>query len=203
MNDLRFAERNHVIRSGVRRSPIAFAIEPLVLKKHHRIIATNGCSQETRSIERIRRKDYPHAGSVGKDALPTLRVINGAAGKISTDGYANDAWRREISIGAPAHNRKLVAQLHHCRPDVIEELDFSHGLQPAYCHADRAACDAGFGNWRIKNSVGSEIALQSRGQLKDTALSLDHLLPQILFTAAIGNIFTKNHDALITLHFVP
>ena len=145
VHDLGLAERNHVIRSGIRGAAIGFAIQTLVLEKQHRIVAANRRAQQAGGIKRIRRKHHAQAGNVREDALAALRVINRAAGQVSADRDANHAGRRERIVRPPAHHRQLVAQLHHRRPDVVEELDLDHRLQPAHGHADRAPDDAGLG----------------------------------------------------------
>ncbi len=84
-------------------------------------------------------------GSVRENHFAALAVINRAAGEVTADRYADDDRRFEVSRGAPTHVTQFVAELHHSGPDVIEELNFGHGLQPAHSHADGAADDVGFG----------------------------------------------------------
>src|SRR6266852_3246599 len=98
-----------------------------------------------------------------------LAMVDGAAGQISADGHADDRRRLELSRGAPAHHGELVADLHHGRPDVVEELNFRDGLQAARGHADGAADDAGFRQRRIENAGAAEAALQAGGSLEDAA----------------------------------
>ena len=65
-----------------------------------------------------------------------LAVINRAAGEVAADRNANHDGRFEMSGGAPANRGHLIAQLHHGRPDVIEELNFGNRFQAANGHAD-------------------------------------------------------------------
>src|SRR5579872_6095071 len=96
-----------------------------------------------------------------EDAFTTLRVVNRAASKVSADGNSNDAWRRKSIVGAPADQRQLVAQLHHGGPDVIEELNLHHRLQPARSHTNRASDDIRLSQRRIENPVAAKVTLQT------------------------------------------
>ena len=55
---------------------------------------------------------------------------------------------------------------------------------------------------RVEHALRAELALQSGGQLEDAALALHHLLAQIFFAAAIGDVFAENDDALVALHLI-
>src|SRR5580700_2844949 len=96
-----------------------------------------------------------------ENALATLRVVNGSASQISTDRNPNHAWRRKPVVGAPADQRKFIAQLHHGGPDVVEELNLDHRLHPARGHADRATHDVRFRQRRIEYAIGTEVVLQA------------------------------------------
>ena len=61
-----------------------------------------------------------------------------------------------MPVGAPAQRGQFVANLHHRRPNVIEELDLRHGLQAAHRHANGAAHNARFGDRRIEAASGAE-----------------------------------------------
>src|ERR1700688_1878887 len=98
MDNLRFAERDHVLGTGISCAAIAFAIKPLVLKEHHWIVAANRSAKQTSRIERVRRKDHAHPRGMGEDALAALRVIDGAAGKVSANRNSDDARRRKIPV---------------------------------------------------------------------------------------------------------
>ena len=106
----------------------------------------------------------------------------------------------ETAVGAPAHDAEFVANLHHGRPDVVEELDFGDGLQSARGHADGAADDVGFGERRVENAIGAVFALQAGSGFEDAALPF-HVL-EIFFAAGVGNVFAENGDALVARHFV-
>ena len=66
---------------------------------------------------------------------------------------------------------ELVADLHHRRPDVVEELNLDHRLELARRHPDGAADDAGFGERRVEDAVVAERALQTVRELEDAALA--------------------------------
>ena len=93
-HNLGFAERNHVIRPGIRRAAEGLAIEPLVLEKQHRIVAADRGAQQAVGVESVGWENHADAGSVGEDALAALRVVDRAAGEIAADGDA-DHGRRE------------------------------------------------------------------------------------------------------------
>ena len=139
---------------------------------------------------------------MGEYALSALRVINGAAGKVSANRHPNHAGRGKSIVRAPADQRQFVAQLHHGRPDVIEELNLDHRLQPARSHAGGAAHDVGLRNRRVKHPVRAEFDLQPGRELEDAALALDHFLLEIFLAAAVGDIFAENDDALVAPHLV-
>src|ERR1700683_1707578 len=105
-----------------------------------------------------------------KNYFAALAVINGPAGKVSSDRHTHDCRTLETVAGAPTDHGKLVAKLHHRRPDVVEELNFNYGLEPARGHADRAADDVGFGERSIEHAVGAVLALEPGGRLKNAAL---------------------------------
>ena len=129
-------------------------------------------------------------------------MINCAAGQVSAYRHAHHAWRRECSIRSPPHYRKFVTQLHHRGPDVVEELNLNDRLETAHCQPDSAPHNARFSDGRVKHALRTKITLQTGSELENSAFAFDHLLPQILFAAAIGNVFAKDHDALIALHLV-
>ncbi len=81
-----------------------------------------------------------------------LAVIDRSAGEIPANRNAHDDGRLESASGAPAQRGEFVAELHHGRPDVVEELNFGDRLQPANGHADRATDDGRFGERRIENA---------------------------------------------------
>ena len=107
--DARLAERNGVIRAGIRGASEGLAIEALVLEEQHRIVAADGGAQQAGGVQRVGRKDHVHAGGVGEDALAALRVIDGAAGEIASDGDADHRRAGERIVGAPADQRQLIA----------------------------------------------------------------------------------------------
>src|SRR5207245_7138789 len=102
----------------------------------------------------------------------------------------------------PAEYRQLVANLVVRRPDVIEELDLDYRLEPTCGHADGPAHDVGFRQRRVEHALAAIFHLQAGGQLEHAALALNLLLLEILFTAAVGNVFAKDDDTIVALHFV-
>ena len=103
------AERNGVVRAGIRGASEGLAIEPLVLEEEHRIVAADGGAQQAARVLRVGRKDHVHAGGVGEDAFAALGVIDGAAGEIASDGDADHRRTGERAVGAPADQRQLIA----------------------------------------------------------------------------------------------
>ena len=157
-HDLGLAERNHVVRSGIGRAAKGLAIKPLVLQEQHRIVAANRRAQQAVGVERIRRQHHPHARRVGEDAFAALRVIDGAAGEIAADRRPAPPRAGEGVVGAPAHQRQLIAKLVHGRPDVVEELNLDDRLQPARGHADGAAYNIGLRQRRVEDAVAAKLA---------------------------------------------
>src|SRR5438034_2455520 len=103
---------------------------------------------------------------MSENALAALGVVDGAARQVSANRNPNYTGSRESIIGTPANQRKLVAQLHHRRPDVVEELNLNHRLQPARRHSGRSTHDRCLGKRRIEHPVGPKIALQAKGQFR-------------------------------------
>ena len=173
-----------------------------MLEKHDRIIAANRRPQKSDCIESIGREDHAHSRRVRENALAALRVIDCSPGEITSDCDAHHAGRRECTIRAPAHYRKLIAELHHCWPNIVEELNFHDRLQATHRHPYSSPHDAGLSNRRIEDPLRTKIALQSCGQLEDAALALDHLLLQIFIATAVGDILAENYYALVAFHLI-
>ncbi len=110
-----------------------------------------------------------------------------------TMGALNPLLERQRSVASSSRN------LHHGRPDVIEELNFDHRLQPARSQSGRASDDGRFGERGVETALGSELDLQSRGGLEHAALALH--FRQTRFAAAIGHVFAEHDDARIARAF--
>src|SRR5579862_1293272 len=170
------SERDHEIRARISGATVGFAVQALVLQEQYGVIASNCGAQQSGRIQSIRRKNHPQPGDMGEDALAALRMIDRAAGEISPDRNANYHGTRECIVRAPANHREFVANLHHRRPDVVEELNLDYWLQSASGHAGGSAHNGSFGEWRIENPVRPELALQAKGQLENPAFALYQLL---------------------------
>src|SRR5271166_6277911 len=92
-DDLRLAERNHVVRSGIGRAAERLAVQAFVLQEQDGIVAADRGPEQSIGIERVRWEYHPHAWRVREDAFPTLRVIDGPACKIATNSDAHYGWR--------------------------------------------------------------------------------------------------------------
>src|SRR6266853_2019257 len=128
LHDLRFSEWHHEIGAGIWRASVRFTVETLMFEKQYWVIAANSGAQQARRIERVRREDHAQSGSMSKDALAALRVVNGAARQIPANRNADHQRRRECIIRAPADGREFVAQLHHRGPDIVKELNLHYRL---------------------------------------------------------------------------
>src|SRR5579864_2759138 len=109
MHDLRLAEGNHVLRPGIRGTPIRLTVQALVLEEENRVIAADRGAEKSGGIECVRRKDDAQAGKMREHAFAALGVIDGSAGQISADGDTNHYWTRESIVGAPANGGEFVA----------------------------------------------------------------------------------------------
>src|SRR2546423_12848711 len=96
----------------------------------------------------------------------------GAPGQLPANRHSNPDRAREAVIRAPADHREFIANLHHRRPDVVEELDLDYRLQSASGHSRGAADDGGFGQRRIEYAVVAEFALQAEGEFENSAFAL-------------------------------
>src|SRR5580698_5080919 len=139
---------------------------------------------------------------MGKDALAALRMINSASSQIAANRDPDHQRRRESVVRAPADGGEFVAQLHHRRPDVIEELDFNYWFESASCHARGASYDIGFCQGRIEDAVSPEFHLQSGGQLEDSAFAFYQLPLYVLFAAGVGDVFAEDDNPLVTPHLI-
>ena len=124
----------------------------LVLEEQHRIVAADRGAQQARGVLGVRRECDADARAVREDALARLAVIRCAAAQIAADRHADDDRARERVVRAIPQHRQLVADLHHRRPDVVEELDLDDRLEAARRHADGAADDVGFGERRVEDA---------------------------------------------------
>ena len=151
-------------------------------------------------IERRRRHHHAQPRNVREDHFAALAVINPAARQVSADRHAHHRRAFEMSRRTPAQVRQLVAQLHHRRPDVIEELNLRDRLQPAHRHSQRAPHDARLGNRRVEHAHRSESPLQAGGRLENAALPFH--AGQIFFAPAIGHVLAEHDDPLVARHFI-
>src|SRR5437762_4484957 len=166
----RLAERDHEVAAWVLALVVGLAVEMFVLEEEHRIVAADRRAQQARGIDGRRRIHDADAGAVREDALARLAVIRAAAAQVAADRHADHDGRRPVVARSVAHHRQLVANLHHRRPDVVEELNLDDRLQLAHRHAGRAADDARFGERRVEHAIVAVGPLQAGGQLADAAL---------------------------------
>ena len=54
-----------------------------------------------------------------------------------------------------------------------------------------------------EDAVTAEFQLQASGEFENATFTFDLLLAQIVFTAAISYVFAKDHNPVITPHFIP
>src|SRR5438132_7566475 len=103
---------------------------------------------------------------MSENALAALGVVDGAARQVSADGNPNHTGSRKSVVRAPTNERQLVAQLHHRRPDVVEELNLDDRLYAPRGHSGRSTHDRCLGKRRIDNPVRPKIALQAKRKLE-------------------------------------
>ena len=171
-----------------------------MLEKEHGIVAPDGRAQQAVGIQRRGGTDHPQARAVGEDRGTRLRVIHGAA-DVAAVRRAHDERSRKGVVRAPAHGRQLVTQLHVRGPDVIEELHFDDGLEPAVRQPDRTADDIRLGERRIVDPMAAELLLQPPGDLEHATLSLH--VAKVLLARHVGHVLSEKEDAVVPAHFVP
>ena len=191
----RLAERNHEVFARVLALVVGLPVEVLVLEEQHRIVAADRRAQQPGGVDRVRRIGDADARAVREDALARLAVIRAAAAQVAADRHADDHRAREVIARPVAQHRHLVAQLHHRRPDVVEELNLDDRLQPARRHADAAADDARFGDRRVEHAVVAEQPLQAVRHLEDAALA-GHDRQRVL-AAGVGDVLAEDDDARV------
>ena len=146
------------------------------------------------------RHHHAQARQVGEDRFARLAVIDRAPRQVAANRHADDHRTGESVVRPPAQHGQLIADLHHRRPDVVEELNFHHRLQPADGHADGAAHNAGLRQRGVVAARAAKLPLQAVGDFEDSALAFH--LGQIAFMAAVGNVLAENHDARIASHLI-
>ena len=193
--DGRAAEGNREVRAGIRALVVRLAIQVLVLEEEHRIVAADRRAQQPRRVLGGRRVDDAQAGAVREDALAGLAVVQPAAAQVSADRHADDHRAREHVVGAVPQHRHFVAELHHRRPDVVEELDLDDRLEPARAHAARAADDGRLGERRVEDAIGSEGALQAQRRLEDAALARH--FARLRLVRRVRDVFAEHDDVRV------
>src|SRR5439155_15592002 len=78
--ELGLAERDHIVRTGVRRAIVRLAIEVLRLEEQHRVVRANRGAEQSVGVEGSRGHDDAQTRQVREDTLARLAVIDGAAG---------------------------------------------------------------------------------------------------------------------------
>ena len=179
---------------------VGLPVEVLGLEEQHRVVAADGRPQQAGGVGGVRRIGDAQPRAVREDALARLAVVERAAAQVAADGRADHQRARERVVRPVPQHGQLVADLHHRRPDVVEELDLDHRLQPADGHAHRPADDVGLGQRRVEHALAPEGALQPQGGLEHAALALH--LGQRLGAAAVGHVFAEHEDARVAGHLV-
>ena len=171
-----------------------------MLEKEHRVVAADRSAQQARRVDRVGRIDDADARAVREDALARLRVIGRAAAQVAANRHADDDRAREGVVRAVPQHRHLVADLHHRRPDVVEELNLDDRLEPTRRQAYGATDDVGLGERGVVDAVVAELALQAVGHLEDATLA-GHQRLRLRFTA-IGDVLAEDQDARVARHLV-
>ena len=147
------------------------AVQVLGFEKQHRVVAADRGAQQAVGVQRRGRHHHAQSRQVGKDRFARLAVIDGASRQVSANGHADDHRAGEGVVRAPAQLGQFIANLHHGRPDVVEELNFHHRLQPARGHADGAAHDAGLRQRGVVAARAAKVPLQAVRDFEDSALA--------------------------------
>ena len=85
-------------------------------------------------------------------------------------------------------------------PDVVEELNLDHGLQPAGRQPDGPADDVRFGERRVVDAIAAELALQTPCDLEDAAFALHFL--EVLLATDVGDVLAEYQDPGVARHFI-
>src|SRR5579871_1639421 len=105
---------------------------------------------------------------------------------VATDGNANDHRRKEVIVGAISDGGKLIANLHHGRPDIITKLNLNDGTKAPQGIPDGYTHDACFSQRSIEAATFAKLRSEPSGRCKHAAL-------------AMSNILTKNQDVIVVL----
>ena len=146
-------------------------VEVFGLQEQHGIIRADGGAQQSVGVKRRGRHHHPQAGQMSEDRFARLAVIDRPPCQITPNGCPNDHGAGEAVIGPPAQRAELVANLHHCRPDIVKKLDLDDGLQAPSRHTHRPADNAGLGKLRVKATGAAEMPLQTVGGFENSAFA--------------------------------
>ena len=196
---LGLAERDHVVGAGVHPLVVRLAVQVLVLEEDHRVVAPDGRAQQAVGVKRRARADDAQAGAVREQRRAGLRVVDGAA-DVAAVRRAHHHRGREQVVGAPAHGRQLVAQLHVRGPDVVEELDLDHRLEAAMRQPNCAPHDVRLGERRVVHARTAKLRLQAVRRLEHAALPLH--LAEVLLARHVGHVLAEDEDARVAPHLV-
>src|SRR5436190_2789023 len=166
------SERHHVVRTWMRRPVVRLAIKAFVFQEEHRIVAADRCSQQSACVQSIRRKYHTEPRDMRESHFAALTVVHRTAVQIPANRYANHNRAGKPVIRSPADIRQFVSNLHHGRPDVIEELDFRYGLQASRCHTRSAPDNGSFSDGSVEAALCPELDLDSGSCFEYSALAL-------------------------------
>ena len=124
----RLPKGNRKIRSRIFRAIVGLAVEVFMLEEEDRVVAADGRAQKAGYVQGGGRHHHAEAGTVREDRFAALTVIHAATGEVASDRHAKYYRRFESAVRTPAHHAELVSNLHHGRPDVVEELNLGNGL---------------------------------------------------------------------------
>src|SRR5581483_10688276 len=116
-------------------------------------------------------------------------------------GHPDDDGTAERVVRPPPQRGQFVAKLVVGGPDVVEELDFHHRLEPPRRKPDGAAHDVGLGERGIVHAIAAELALEPPRHLEHPALPL-HLV-EVLLAAHVGHVLAEQEDPRVRRHIVP
>jgi hypothetical protein len=172
----------------------------LVLEKHHRVVAANRGSKQSRGVTRVRWEHDANARAMREDRDARLAVVRGAAAQVAADWHAHDHRAAPVVVRPVPHHRHLVAELHVAGPDIVEELDLDDRLDAAQRHADGAADDVRLGKRRVEDALASVQLLEPVRHFEDASLA-GHLRERAL-AARIRHVLAEDDDARVARHLV-
>ena len=136
---------------------------------------------------------------MGEYRFTALGVPDRSTCQITADSDPDHERDCEPAFGSPSGRRRLGTDLHHRRPDVIEELNLGTGPKSSNRLTDPPANDVRLGQGSVVAPSDPELPLEPVGSAEDAALSF-HDGDDVL--TGVSDVLAENADPLVRGHLL-